>query len=151
MFTLTRLAAAILMTLFLLWVAPIYDQIHDPRAPMRGIAYLLGTMGFIAGWVFLGQKSQALWWSVCLGLQAVVLAGLGAALLVAVRDSFVLGYRRQVREPIEAVTAIPQIAWDYLSKALAPELWPILVGGGVGLGLAVHVIDRLLDRRRLDR
>lgn len=151
MFTLTRLLAAILLMLFLLWIAPIYDRIHDPERPLRGLANLLGTVGFVTGWAFLGQKARALWLSAYLGVQAVALAGILAAGLAAVRDIFVLGYRRQVREPFEAVIQIPQIAWDYLSRALVPELWIPLAVGGVGIGLAVHVIDRLLDRRRLAR
>jgi hypothetical protein len=70
---------------------------------------------------------------------------------VAVRDIFVLGYRRRVSEPFEAVIAIPQIAWDYLQRALVPELWIILPAGGLAIGVAVHIIDRLLDRRRMAR
>jgi hypothetical protein len=151
MFTLTRLSAAILMTLFMLWLVPIYDDLNDPDAPLRGAANLLGTVGFLVGWGFLGHKTRALWWSVYLGVQAVVLAGAVAALLVAVRDIFILGYRRQVREPLEALTSIPQIAWDYLSHALTQDFLILLGGGGVVLGLVIHVIDRLLDRRRLAR
>ena len=151
MFTLTRLSAALLLTLFLLWIAPIYDRIYDPQRPLLGLANLLGTAGFITGWAFLGQKSRALWLSAYLGLQGVILAGLFAAVLAAVRDIFVLGYRRQVREPFEALISIPQIAWDYLSRALVPELYMPLAVGGVMIGLTVHVIDRLLDRRRLAR
>ena len=151
MYTLTRLSAAILMMLFLLWIAPTYDRIYDPQRPLVGLNNLLGTMGFITGWAFLGQKARALWFSAYLGLQAVVLAGVLSAGLVAIRDIFVLGYRRRVREPFEAVLQIPQIMWDYLSRALVPELYIPLGVGGVVLGVAVYVIDRLLDRRRMAR
>ena len=151
MFTLTRLAAAILLMLFFLWIAPIYDRVYDPDRPLRGLANLLGTMGFVVGWAFLGGKSRALWYSAYLGLQAVVLAGGFAAALVAVRDVFVLGYRRRFSEPFEAVVAIPEIAWDYLQRAIVPDLWVIVPVGGVLIGVVVHVIDRALDRRRLAR
>lgn len=151
MFTLTRLAAAVLMMLFMIWLAPIYDEVHDPEGPLRGVVRLMGTMGFIVGWAFLGQKARALWFSAYLGLQAVVLTGIAAAGLVAVRDIFVLGYRRQVREPVDAVIRIPEIAWDYLSRALTQDFLILLGVGGVVIGLAVHVIDRLLDKRRLAR
>lgn len=151
MFTLTRLAAAVLMMLFMIWLAPIYDEVHDPRGPLRGAVRLMGACGFVVGWMFLGQKSKALWFSVYLGLQAVVMTGIVAAGLVAVRDIFVLGYRRQVREPVEAVVRIPEIAWDYLSRALVPDFMVTLAVGGVVIGLAVHLVDRLLDKRRLAR
>lgn len=151
MFTLTRLAGAVLLMLFMIWLAPIYDAVHDPEAPLRGVVRLLGGCGFVVGWAFLGQKSRALWFSVYLGLQAVVLTGIVAAGLVAVRDIFVLGYRRQVREPVEAVAKIPEIAWDYLSRAMVQDFLITLAVGGAVIGLAVHVVDRLLDRRRLDR
>lgn len=151
MFTLTRLAAALLLLAFMLVLAPIYDRLDDPERPLRGLPLLLGGCAVVVGWAFLGVKSKALWWSAYLGLQAVVLTGALAALLVAVRDIFVLGYRRQVREPLDAITAIPQIAWDYLAVALAPDFLMLLGGGGVALGVGVHVIDRLFDRRRLAR
>ena len=151
MFTLTRLAAAILMGLFGLWLAPRYNLVYDPEAALNGLETLLGGCAFAVGWGFLGQKARALWLSAYQGLQAVALTGIVAAGLVAVRDIFVLGYRRQVDEPLEAVLAIPQIMWDYLSRALTVDFGLILAGGAVGIGIAVHVIDRLLDRRRLAR
>lgn len=151
MFTLTRLVAAILLMLFALWLVPQYRIAYDPEAPLNGLPRLLAVAGFIVGWMFLGQKSSRLWMSAYLGVQAVVLTGIAASGIVAVRDIFVLGYRRQVREPMEALLSIPQIMWDYLSRALTVELGTVLVVGGVVLGVAVHVIDRLFDRRRLAR
>lgn len=151
MFTLTRVAAAILLGLFCLWLAPRYNSVYDPQAPLKGLPRLLGGTGFVVGWAFLGQRARELWFSAYLGVQAVALAGIAAAGIAAVRDIFVLGYRRRVREPAEAVLAIPQIMWDYLSRALTVEFGATLLVGGVVLGVAVHLVDRLLDRRRLAR
>lgn len=152
MFTLTRLLAALMMLGFLLWIAPVYDDLYDPQRPLRGLAQLLGTVGFVTGWAFLGNRARALWFSAYLGVQAVALAGLGAALLAAVADVFRLGFRRRFDEPVEAVLAIPQLAWDYLWLAISNrEMLLTLVVGGLVMGLVVHVVDRVLDRRRLAR
>lgn len=151
MFTLTRLTAAILLMLVGLWAAAPYDAIYDPERPLRGLPVLLGAVGFFVGWGFLGGRARALWLSAYLGLQAVVLLGVVAALLTAVRDIFVLGYRRQIRDPAEAVIAIPEIVLDYLWTALEPQFAGTLAVLGVVLGLVLHVTDRLLERRRLAR
>lgn len=151
MFTLTRLIAALMLTGFALWVADVYDQLYDPERPLRGLAQLLGTVGFIVGWAFLGAKARKLWFSAYLGVQAVALTGIVAAVLVAVRDIFVLGYRRRFTEATDAVVAIPQIAWEYLSRAFVPDLLIPLGVAGVVLGVVIHIVDRLLDRRRLAR
>lgn len=118
---------------------------------MRGLAQLLGTVGFIVGWAFLGAEARKLWLSAYLGVQAVALTGIVAAVLVAVRDIFVLGYRRRFTEATDAVVAIPQIAWEYLSRAFVPDLLIPLGVAGVVLGVVIHIVDRLLDRRRLAR
>jgi hypothetical protein len=151
MFTLTRVCAGILLMGFAFWIADAYDQIYDPERPLTGLHRLLATVGFMVGWAFLGNKSRKLWLSAYLGLQAVALTGIVASLLVAVRDIFVLGYRRRFTEATDAVVAIPQIAWDYLARAMVQDLLVTLAVGGVVLGVVVHVIDRLLDRRRLAR
>jgi len=151
MFTLTRLSAAILMAVFALWLSGAYDVLYDPERRLQLLPQLLGGVGLVVGWAFLGKKQVALWMSAYLGVQAVVLTGVVAALLVAVRDIFVLGYRRRFAEAADAVMAIPMIAWDYLSRALVTDFLIILGVGGVVLGVMVHVIDRLLDRRRLAR
>jgi hypothetical protein len=151
MFTLTRLCAGILLMLFALWVASAYDVLYDPDRPLRGLTNVLGTVGFIVGWAFLGNEARKLWLSAYLGIQAVALTGIVAALLVAVRDIFALGYRRRFSEATDAVVAIPQIAWEYLLRAMVPDLLIPLAVGGVVLGVVVHVIDRMLTRRRLAR
>jgi hypothetical protein len=151
MFTLTRLGAAILLMLFALWLAAPYDRLYDPGRPLPAARPLLGTVGFCVGWAFLGGRSRALWLSLYMGLQAVALTGIVAALLAAVRDIFVLGYRRRFDDAAEAVIAIPGIALDYLARAMTAEFVTTLVMGGLVLGLLVHVIDRALDRRRLNR
>lgn len=151
MFTLTRAAAAILLMLFALWLAPRYSLIYDPEAVLDGLPRLLAICGLVIGWMFLGTVPDRLWMSAYLGLQAVVLTGIAAAGVAAIRDIFVLGWRRQVREPLEAVLAIPEIMWDYLSRTLTLEFLMILGVGGVLIGAGVHLIDRLLTRRRMAR
>jgi hypothetical protein len=151
MFTLTRLIAAILLAVFALWLAGAYDALYDAERPLMFLPQLLAGSGFAVGWAFLGKKSKALWMSAYLGVQAVVLTGVVAASLVAVRDIFELGYRRRFSDAGDAVMAIPMIAWDYLSRALVTDFLIVLGVGGVVLGVAVHAIDRMLDRRRLAR
>lgn len=151
MFTLTRVVAGLLLMLFMMWIAPTYAQIYDPERPMPGLAGVLGTTGFIAGWSFLGNRTWKLWYSLYLGVQAVALAGIFAAVPAAVRDVFSMGYRRRFDDASEAVMAIPQFAWDYLWRAFERDFLITLVAGGLVLGLVVHVIDKALDRRRLAR
>lgn len=151
MFTLTRAFAALSLALFALWIAPTYEAIYDPERPMPALRPLLAVVGFFTGWWFLGAPRRQLWFSVYLGLQAVVLTGVIAAGLGAVREIFVQGYRRRYDEATEAVLAIPEFAWDYLSRAWVPDFVLTLAVGGVALGVAVHLVDWLLDRRRLAR
>lgn len=151
MFTLTRAFAAIALVLFALWIAPAYEVIYDPERPMPVLRPLLAVTAFFTGWWFLGPPRRQLWFSLYLGVQAVALAGIAAALIGAVRDVFAQGYRRRFDEVAEAVAAIPQFAWDYLRRAWVPDFALTLLIGGLALGLMVHLVDWLLDRRRLAR
>ena len=151
MFTLTRLLAALSLMAFSLWIAGQYDALYDPEKELLGVGQLLGTVGFCVGWAFLGGGSRALWLSGYMGVQAVALVGIVAAVLTAVRDIFALGYQQRFSDPAEAVLAIPEIAITYLSVAFEPWFLGVMAAGGVILGLVLHVIDRALDRRRLAR
>ena len=151
MLTLTRLIAAFLLMGFAIWAAAPYDALYDPERNLQGLSRLLGTMGFCVGWAFLGGASKAAWRSAYLGLQAVALTGILAAVVTAIRDIFAMGFRRRFAEPLDAVLAIPEITFEYISVTFEPWFIGTLAGGGVVIGLLVHVIDRLLDRRRLAR
>lgn len=151
MFTLTRACAAILLALFALWVAPTYEFLTDPDRPMPGLRPLLAGMGFFVGWWFLGRPRRQFWFSLYLGVQAVALTAIFAAGIAAVREVFVQGYRRRFSEATEAVVAVPQFAWDYISRAFVQDYLITLALGGLALGTVVHLVDWLLDRRRLAR
>ena len=151
MFTLTRVVAALLLMGFSLWIAGPYDLLYDAETELVGLNRLLGIVGFCVGWGFLGRGSRALWLSAYFGVQAVAMVGIIAAVVAAVRDIFVLGYRRQYTDPAEAVLAIPEISINYLTASFELEFLGLLAGGGVVIGLLVHVIDKALDRRRLAR
>ncbi len=151
MYTFTRLSAALLLAALLATLAPFYDRLYDPDHHLRWIVPYFAAVGAAVGWTFLGGRQRAVLWSIYFALQALVLAGLGTAVLAAVRDIFVLGFRRRFREPLEAVLAIPDLVVTYLAAALDLRFLALAVAGGIAVGACTFWLDRWFERLQRGR
>ncbi|GAB4260759.1 MAG: hypothetical protein Kow0013_04600 [Pararhodobacter sp.] len=150
MFTLTRPVSALLIGGFAFLVAPHYELLYGPDFELGHFEPWVGYVGLAVGWVFVGGLigRRALWFSIYAAAQGIVLTAVVSAGMFAVRQVFILGYRQRIREPFEAVLAIPQIAWDYLRIALQKDFLLLLGGGALILGLMLHLIHAWMERRR---
>ncbi|PTX01261.1 TrgA family protein [Pararhodobacter aggregans] len=152
MFTLIRPVAAILLAIFAFYAAKAYEPLYDPQAVMGNFALWTAGVGGVTGWVFLGGRlDRRLWFSLYVGVQAVVLTALFTAMLMGVREVFILGYRRRYPEVMDALTGYFDILVGWFGKAMVQEYLLLLGGGGLALGLVLHVINRGMERRRNDR
>lgn len=152
MFTLIRPLAALALGILGLFAAEAYRPLSD-LVP-ETLTFTLWTAGFSAlvGWVFLGgQMGRALWYTIYASLQAVVLAAIVTSGAFAVYRIFLLGYRRQYREPMEAFTGYFENIVDFLRAGLERDFLILLGGGAVVVALALHMLHKLLERRRLAR
>ncbi len=105
MFTLIRPVAALLLAIFAAYLAAAYEPLYDPEADLGNFPLWAAGVGAVIGWVFLGGRiGRPLWFSIYVGVQAVVLTAIGTAMLLAVREVFILGYRRRYGEVMEAIT-----------------------------------------------
>jgi len=149
MFTLIRPVAAVLLAIFAFYAAKAYEPLYDPLANMGNFALWAGGVGFVTGWLFLGGKqTRALWFSLYVGVQAVALAVLGTAMLLAVREVFILGYRRRYPEVMDAITGYFDIVLGWLAKAYDRDFLILLGVGGLVIGLVLHIVMALMERRR---
>jgi hypothetical protein len=149
MFTLIRPVAAILLAVFAFYAAKAYEPLYDPEANMGAFAVWTAAVGFFTGWIFLGGRvGKTLWFSLYMGVQAVVMAALGTAMLMAVREVFILGYRRRYPEVMDALTGYFQIIVEWLEKAMVRDYLIMLGVGGLVIGLILHIVFRGMERRR---
>ena len=152
MFTLIRPLAALALGLLGLFAAQAYRPLNDIVPETMTFTYWTVGLSALVGWVFLGgQMGRALWYSIYASLQAVVLAAIVTSGLFSVYRIFLLGYRRQYREPMEAFTGSFENFVDFLRLALERDFLILLGVGAVIVGLALHAAYWLLERRRLTR
>jgi hypothetical protein len=151
-FTISRAASAVFLAIFAYFAAQAYQPLYDQDMNSPAFVLRMGMFGGVVGWLFLGSHvGRKLWLSAYLGMQAVALTAILGALVFGVREVFILGYRQRIKEPFEALLAIPEQALGFLSVALERDYLLLLAGGGALVGVAVHVLARILDRRRLER
>lgn len=153
MFTLIRPICALVFAL-LAWFAAESFRGLDPRFTHLGAGFFLWTLAVATavGWGFVGgQIGRALWYSVFITLQGIVLAAICASGLFALAEVFRLGYRRRYAEPADAVAGFFDLATGYLRFALERDFVMHLTLAGILAGIALHVAERLLERRRQDR
>lgn len=152
MFTLIRPVAAVLLAVFAYYAAKAYEPLYDPEAVMGAFAVWTAGMGFVVGWLFLGGRmGRPLWFSIYVGVQAVALTAVATAMLMGVREVFILGYRRRYPEVMDAITGYFGIVQDWLTKAIDRDFLILLAVGGMVIGLVVHVVMAMMERRRNDR
>ena len=149
MFTLIRPVAAILLGTFAYFAAKAYEPLYDPEAYMGAFAGWTAMMGVIVGWLFVGGRiGRALWFSIYIGIQGVAMTGIFIALVMAVREVFILGYRRRYSEILEAFTGYVDIVLGWLGKAMDQDYLIFLATGGAVIGAVLHIVWYLLERRR---
>lgn len=153
MFTLIRPVAAILLAIFAYFAARAYEPLYDPHPDVLGnFAVWTAGMGFVVGWVFVGGRiGRALWFSIYIALQGVILTGIFIAMLMGVREIFILGYRRRYTEVMEAFTGYFDVISGWLRKALVQDYLILLGIGGLVLGIVLHIVWAGMERRRNDR
>ena len=149
MFTIIRPISALLLAVFALYAAQAYEPIYDPQADLGAFPLWAAGGSALVGWFFLGGRiGRALWYSVFVAVQAVVLAAIATAGFLAVGDVFERGYRRQYDEVMEAITGYFAIVVDWLGRALVQDFVILLGVGGIGIGVVLHILWRMMERRR---
>lgn len=152
MYTLIRPIAAILLGVFAIYAAQAYEPLYHPNANLGRLPITAAICGAIVGWKYLGERiGQALWLSMFMGVQSVVLTAIATAMVVAVRQAFVRGYRQVYNEVMDVAEGYFGMIADWLMLALDRNFLILVVGGGAGIGLILHVIYVGLERRRNDR
>ena len=153
MFTLIQPIAAVFFAVFAAYCSKQFELLHFGE--MRdGSSLPLWSAGVaaIVGWLFVGRRiGRAIWHSVYQGVQGVVLAAIAISAVMAVGEVFYRGYHRRYDEPMEALTGYFSIVIDWLREMLVQDFLVLTLGGGVVIGLVLHVLWLLMERRRNDR
>lgn len=149
MFTLIWPIAALMLGVFALYAAQIYEPLFDPEADLGSMPIWAAAISAVVGWGFLGGRiGRAMWYSAFVGVQAVVLAAICTAGFLAVGEVFTRGYRRQYTEVVEAITGYFGIVVDWLSRGLVQDYLILLGVGGLAIGALLHMVWGLMERRR---
>lgn len=152
MFTLIRPLAALALGLLGLLAAEAYRPLNDIVPDTPTFTYWTVALSALVGWMFLGgQIGRALWYSIYASLQAVVVAAVVTSAVFSVYRIFLLGYRRQYREPMEAFTGFFGNIVDFLRLTLERDFLFLMGAGAIVVGLVLHLLHILLERRRLTR
>lgn len=152
MFTLIRPLAALALGCLGWLAADAYRPLNELVPETATFGLWVAGLSALVGWLFLGgHLGRALWYSVYASLQAVVLAAVLISAVFSVRQIFVLGYRRQYREPMEAFTGFFEHLVDFLRMGFEPGFLSLLAGGAVVIGITLHILRMLLERRRMTR
>jgi len=153
MFTLIRPVSAVFLAALAYFAAVAYEPLYDPDIDL-GMTYIWYAVrvAFVVGWVFLGGLvGRALWFSIYATLQAVVLTAIGTAMILGIGEIFIRGYRRQYSEVMETLLGYFEIVLDWLNRALVPSYLIQVAIGAVVVGISLHVLNALFERRRNDR
>lgn len=149
MFTLIRPISAVLLAVFAYFAAQAYEPLYDPQANLGNFDLWAMGVSALVGWVFLGARIGRAWWySAFVAVQAVVLAAIATAAVLAVGEVFKLGYRRRYPEVMDAITGYFQIITDWLGRGLVRDYLIALGVGGVVIGVVLHVLWHLMEGRR---
>ena len=153
MFTLIRPISALVMAIIGLIAAQFYTQLYAGEAAQLGRFHLwLAALAAVIGYGFLGTRvARGPGWAVYFTLQAVVLTALLAAATFALRMVFIFGQRRIYREPVDAVEGFFDHMLRFLAIGLNPGFLLFLAGASLATGIGLHLVFRLLERRRLAR
>lgn len=152
MFTVLRPIAAMILGVFAVFAAQVYEPLYYEGANLGRFPLVAAVCAAVVGWMFLGGRiGKALWLSMFLGVQAVVLSAVTTAMVLAVREVFVRGYRQQFRGVVEAAESYFGFVVDWLSRGLVTDYLILLGVGGLAIGLILHILDKVLERRRNDR
>ncbi len=152
MFTLIRPLAALVMAIIGFLAADFYAQLYAEGAQLGRFNLWLAATSAIIGYGFLGARvARGAGWAVFYTLQAVALTALVAAMTFALRMVFVFGYRRVYREPGDAVEGFVDHTLRFLAIGLDRDFLLFLFGASVTAGIGLHLLFRLLERRRLAR
>lgn len=152
MFTLIRPLSAVVLAVFAYFAARAYEPLYDPQADLGAFPVWAAGISFVVGWTFLGARiRRPAWVSIFAGVQAVVLSALSVAMVLAVREVFILGYRRRYHEPMEAVSGYFDIVVGWLGKAMVRDYLVLLGTGGVAIGVLLFVSWVMMEGRRNDR
>lgn len=152
MFTVIRPFAALALAILGWLAAEAYRPLNDQVPDTATFALWTAGLSAVVGWMYLGgQIGRALWYSIYASLQAVVIAAVVTSGVFAVRQVFLLGYRRQYREPMDAVTGYFDEFVGFLRVGLERDFLILLGGGAVVVAIALHVLFLVMERRRKTR
>ena len=152
MFTLIQPITALFLSVFAYFAALRYEPLFDPEADLGRMPMVAVIVAIFIGWTHVGPRlGRKLWLSMYMGIQAVGLTAIGTAMVIAVREIFVRGYRMQYDEVLEAFAGYFSIVLEWLYKGFVPEYLGFLAAGGAIIGAVLHVLFFLMERRRNDR
>jgi hypothetical protein len=152
MFILIRPISAVFLGIFAYFAALAYEPLFAPNADLGRLPWTAARVAAFIGWVYLGGHiKRAMWYSVYSTLQAIVMTAVATAYILSIREIFILGYRRRYDEVAEAIADTFPITIDWLMRALVPDYLLFLLAGGVSIGVMLHLIWVVLERRRNDR
>ena len=152
MFTLIRPIAAVLMAIFGYFAAQAYEPHYNPQANLGQFPVLVAVISAFVGYLFLGGRlGRALWFSIFITFQTIVLAAVCTAFFLGIKEVFARGFRRQYAEVMDAFAGLFGIMVDWLGRGLVQEFIIFLIIGSTIVGTVLHVTRAILEGRRNDR
>lgn len=152
MFTLIRPVSAVFLAIFAYFAALAFWPLHLPGVEPGFFPWYPVRVAAVVGWLFVGGGiGRKLWYSVYITVQGVALTVIGTAMYMAVGEVFLQGYRRRYPEVTDAIAGYFEIVMAYIAKTFDRDFLLLLLAGGVVIGLVLHGVFHLMERRRNDR
>lgn len=151
MFTLTRIAAFVLMGVLGYFSAQAYVPIYAVSLYVGNFPSYMAVIGALCGWMYLGGRMGRGWiMAAYMGVQTAVLIAVAGAMIFALQRVWVQGYRMRYQGDIgRAFESYFDILTGYLLKALTLDPLLQVLGAAAVVGVVLQLIFNLLERRRL--
>ena len=138
-----KLAGAILFFGIGYYGAMMAKLTFEEGTPATYFNITIAFIGFFQGWMFVGKRAgRGYFFGAANGLQAGVQIAFFGLLLFALRTMFLRSADLRYSAPGEAATEAMELFLEYFLQSLTPQIWGVLLVGGIIGGLITEVAGR---------
>ncbi len=101
------------------------------------------AVGFLTGWLTIGSRvGRGFSAAISVGVTAMAVMVLWGLFLQAANEMFALAMKNRYGGPVEAISAVFELAIEYFYLMSTVEIWGTLIIGGIVAAVAAEIADR---------